>query len=156
MKKAIYISIIIIFFISCYSVRKAQKQVIKAHLTFPIVTSNFCAETYTIKEKTVEKTKFIKGETIVKTDTITVDCDSIVADKKTNNKVIVKYRNVYKTDTIVKEKTIVKENTAKIKNLQLQIKAKDKTINKKNKLISIMKYLLIVAGIAFFILFKTR
>ena len=51
-----------------------------------------------------------KGETIVKIDTITVDCDSIVADKKTNNKVIVKYRNVYKTDTIVKEKTIVKDD----------------------------------------------
>ena len=162
MKKLILL-IIVIFFSSCYSLKKAQKQVAKAHYRFPIATSNFCSETFPVKENIVEKTIFKKGTTIVKTDTISVDCDSVVEDKTSPNKVLIRLQKHTRTDTIFKEKIIVKENTAKIKHLELQIQSRDRTIQKKESVIAkkqnwidILKYLLIAACIGGFLVFKLK
>lgn len=159
MKNFIQIVIILILFSSCYTIKTAQKQVIKAHLNYPETTSGFCAETFPVKENVVEKTKFIKGETIVKKDTVTVDCDSVVNDKNTSNKVLIQYETIYQTDTIFKEKIIEKENTAKTKSLQLQLKAKNKiiadkedVISEKQQLIEMLKYGLIALIIAVLLL----
>ena len=148
--KNLFFLLIIITFSSCYTLQKAQKQVEKAHSKFPIVTSGFCAETFPVKVKITEKTKFIKGDTIVKKETITVDCDSVVSDNTKSNKVFIKYKTIYQTDTIVKTKTITKENTAKVKNLELQVekleaiqKTNETTIsNLEDKNSSLLKYLI--------------
>lgn len=132
MKLFLQISIILIFFTSCYTAKQAQRDIIKADLNHPIVTSGFCAEKFPPKEKITERTKFIKGETIIKKDTITIDCDSVVSDKTQTNKVLVEYNTIYQTDTIVKEKIIQIENTAKTKNFELQIE-KLESIKKQNE-----------------------
>ena len=150
--KIFYYLLIIIIFSSCYSAKKAQKEVIKAHLTFPKVTSNFCAETFPVKESVIEKIKFIKGKEIIKTDTITVNCDEVVRDSKIDNKVLVRYKTIYQTDTIVKEKTKTIENTAKIKSLQLKIVEKETEIAEKQKTIDLLKYLLGASIIALLLL----
>lgn len=164
-KKVISILIILIIFSSCYTAKKAQRQVQRANLEFPLVTTDFCAITFPIKEKLVEKIKFIKGEAIIKTDTLTIDCDSVVADKNKDNKVLIKYRNIYQTDTIVKTITIEKENTARITNLQIQIedltlikKQNEKTIKEKSIRIKDLWYFLVgsIALNVFLILFIVR
>tara|TARA_R110002126_G_scaffold39767_3_gene117648 strand:- start:10527 stop:11021 length:495 start_codon:yes stop_codon:yes gene_type:complete len=137
-KNFTYLAIILLLS-SCYTAKQAQRDVVKADVNHPMVTSGFCAEKFPVKEKIIEKTKFIKGETIVKKDTITVDCDSVVSDTTQSNKVLIQYKTVYQTDTIVKEKIIEKENTAKIKNLALQLQAKEKIIQEKEAFIKKQK-----------------
>jgi len=132
MKKAIPILIILTIFSSCYTAKKAQMQVHKANLEYPLVTTDFCAIKFPIKEKLVEKIKFISGETIVKTDTLKIDCDSVVSDKNKDNKVLIKYKNIYQRDTILKTITIEKENTARVVNLQIKIEDLN-LINKENE-----------------------
>lgn len=131
--------LIIILFTSCYTQRVAEKQVLKANFKHPLVTSGFCAVTFPVKEKTVTKTEFIKGETITKIDTLTVDCDSIVNNKDIDNKVLVKYRNIFRTDTIVKKETILKENTAKVTNLNLKISGLETENTQKQTVIDSLK-----------------
>tara|TARA_R110000803_G_scaffold210835_1_gene284155 strand:+ start:25815 stop:26309 length:495 start_codon:yes stop_codon:yes gene_type:complete len=152
MKKSIYLLISLILLSSCYTQKTAQRDVSKANIKFPIVTSEFCSKTFPVKESVKETVKFIKGETIIKKDTITVDCDSVVSDKTKSNKVLIRYQNIYKTDTIVKEIIIEKENTAKVTNLELQIKSRDKiiedkdeVIEDKNQNIKLLKYFLIAS-----------
>lgn len=162
MKKLLLLLTVSVLLTSCYTLNTAQRQVSKAHFKFPKVTSDLCATAFPIKDSIVEKIKVVPGEIIIKTDTTVVDCDSIVKDPNIKNKVIVKYKNIYKTDTIVKTKTIVKENTAKITNLELQIKDKDKEIalrddeieNKSDSIALLRKFLLgaILGIVALFLL----
>lgn len=122
MKKLILL-LIIISFASCYTAKKAQKQIVRAHITFPEISVNFCENTFPTKDSVVEITKIIKGKDIVKYDTIKeIDCDSVVSDVDANNKILIRYKNIYRTDTITKEKLVYQENTAKTKNLVLENK----------------------------------
>jgi hypothetical protein len=155
-KKSLLI-LISLFFGACYSLPKAKKQVQKAHLTYPIATSEFCAKTYPVTEKTIEKIKVIKGKETIKIDTIAIDCDSIVADKNKENRVFIKYLTTFRTDTIIKDKIIVKENTAKSESLKIQLQEKADIISKKEQSISIFKYLLFLAvGLLLFIYYYKR
>jgi len=156
MKNLIQILIILIVFTSCYTAKQAQRDIIKADLNHPIVTSGFCAEKFPVKESVKETIKFLKGETIVKTNTVTVDCDSIVSNEKIDNKVSVKYNTIYRTDTVFKEKIVFQENIAKVSNLELKVKEKDKSIaekdNKINDLKSDKRELTITSAILLFLL----
>lgn len=119
-------------FSSCYTARKAQNQVQRANFKFPLVTTDFCSTNYPVKESVKEIIKTIPGKPIFKVETVLVDCDSVVSDKSIDNKVEFKYKTIYRTDTIVKTKIVIKEDVAKVTNLELKVKERDKAIIEKD------------------------
>lgn len=131
--------IIVLMFTSCYTAKKAQRQVLRANLEFPLVTTDFCSTNYPVKESVKETIKIIQGKDIVKVDTVTVDCDSVVSDDKIDNKVLIKWKTIYRTDTIIKTKIVYQENTAKVTNLELKVKERDKSIIEKDTKIAQLK-----------------
>lgn len=123
--KQLALILVILTFTSCYTAKVAQKQVARAHVSYPEVTSGFCAETFPVEETVKETIKLIPGAEIIKYDTITVDCDKVVSDTLPDNNVKIKYKTIIRTDTIVKTKEILQENTAKVTQLELQLKASE-------------------------------
>lgn len=139
MKKTLLI--LTILFSSCYSLQKAKKDLLKIEIKHPELIPEKCIEKYPVTEKVVEKTKFIKGETITKTDTLTIDCDEIVKDTTKENKLKIKYLNKFRIDTVYKEVIVEKEVTAKIDLLNIKLnKEKYKTTKLEEKIKKEKKY----------------
>jgi len=151
MKK--YIFIILVIFQSCYTVKKAQKQVIKADLTYPEMFTNYVVKAYPIKDSIIEKIKIVKGKDIIKFDTIKeIDCDSIVSDTIIDNKVLIRYKTIFRTDTVQTTKEVFKENTSRVKNLNLVVK---RLTEEKNQLQKYKNYFIgIIVIISIFIILK--
>ena len=140
MKKSILL--ILIIFQSCYTVQKAKRQVIKADMNYPEMFTNYVVKAYPVKDSVVEKIKVVKGKDIIKYDTIKeIDCDSVISDTITNNKVLIRFKTLYRTDTIKTIKEVFRENTAKINSLELKIDRVDKENKElKEKVKSAKKY----------------
>jgi hypothetical protein len=62
----------------CYTQKKATKAIIKAQTNYPNVVSKFCGNLYPPKDSTVTEIKYVEGEPMFFTDTILVNCDSVV------------------------------------------------------------------------------
>lgn len=159
MKKTLLL--LTILFSSCYSLQKAKKDLLKIESKHPQLIPKRCIEKYPVKEKIVEKTKFIKGETITKTDTLTIDCDEIVKDTIKENKVKIKYLNKFRTDTIYKKVIVEKEVTAKIDLLNVKLnKEKIKNTKLEEQLKKEKKYkwyffsLIALLGVGLFLKFR--
>ena len=112
MKKVINLLMIVLMFSSCYTPKKALKQVVKAYINYPELMPDFCAKTFPTKDSTIVETKFIKGKEIIKTETITIDCDSVVNDADKTNKVLIKYKDILRVDTVFVHKTKTLRDTA--------------------------------------------
>lgn len=148
-------------FSSCYTSQKAQRQVLRANLEFPLVTTDFCSTNYPVKESVKETIKIIQGKDIVKIDTVTVDCDSVVSDDKIDNKVLIKWKTIYRTDTVFKEVIITQEDKALTKNLNIQLDILNKSIiekddkieqlksDKKDLIITVITLTLLLLGIGY-------
>lgn len=134
--KFVYVIIILILLSSCYTVKKAQRQVIKADMNYPEMFTAYALKAYPTKDSIIEKIKVVKGADIIKYDTVKeIDCDSIVNDTIIDNKVLIRYKTIYRTDTIETIKKVFKENTSKVTNLNLQINRLEKEKeNLKNQL----------------------
>lgn len=143
-----YIFVVLIFLYSCTT----QKKAIKYFNDNENIASNYCAEKYPVQTDTmviVQTDTTLLKEYITEIDSIEIT-DTICLEYKEKIKYIIK-----NNPPITKTITIEKENTAKIKVLQLKIDEKDKLIydlnadkkkyeNRSNKLISILIFLLIL------------
>lgn len=107
--------LILILLSSCYTDKKATKQVVKAHAIKPKITANLCNSFYPIKDSIIKETNFIQG----KTDTVTFLSFDTIHD--TLNGVVyldrVNYKTIRKTDTVIKTHIQYKESTSKVRDL---------------------------------------
>jgi hypothetical protein len=62
----------------CYSQRKAERQVLKAQTRYPEVVATDCGNWYPPKEVSVIKTEYKPGTTVYHSDTVRINCDSVV------------------------------------------------------------------------------
>jgi len=161
--KKIAILLTIILFSSCYTVKDARQDVLKAHAYFPITTSGFCATTFPSKDSIIENTRIIQGKDRVITKEVLIDCDSVVKDTINSNKVVTKWKYSVRTDTVVVNKEIYKENTAKlqleqIKYSELQQKLQDRQIQlektKEGKNIYMWLFIIVTASTIFILWIK--
>jgi hypothetical protein len=141
MKKLFIIPTILLS--GCYTLNKAQKQVIKAHVEYPQVTAKYCSEFYPTKDSVIIKKELAKGKTITKIDSFWVNCDSIV---KNNPGAILNVKvpcppskNSFRVDTIYDSKEIVRENTARVASLQFDLKKTEAIVMKLEGKVSFYK-----------------
>lgn len=103
----------------CYTQRKAERQVIKAQAHYPQIVAKNCGNWYPPKETTITQTEYKQGATVYRTDTVTVDCDSVVKNGKGNNVVSVPCPpQTERVDTFYTSSVTTVENTARITALQ--------------------------------------
>lgn len=117
MKKIFSILGVITFFFlaslstSCYTQRKAERQVIKADVTYPSLVSGYCGKKYAPKTSTGNtEIQYLEGETI--TDTL------ILTDTIENTITVVKTLVKNRVDTFYSTRVDTVENTARISELQ--------------------------------------
>ena len=91
---------------SCYTQRKAQRQVVKAQTHYPSLVANDCSLWYPIKSSTNTITKIVQGETHI--DTITC------VEQKLDTLLITKHITHFRTDTIAIKVTDTVESTSAI------------------------------------------
>ncbi len=101
-----------IFFgsVGCYTERKAERQVDKAHHQYPGVPAKFCADVYPPRDSIGVIKEYIQGEDVIVTDTV------VQTEFKNDTLVITHYitRFVNNTDTFRDTKYIQLENKAAI------------------------------------------
>jgi hypothetical protein len=103
----------------CYTQRKAERQVLKAQARYPEVVANYCGNWYPPKEVTVTKTEYKPGATVYHSDTVKVDCDSVVKAGAGGNVVYLPCPpRSERVDTFYSTNTKTVENTARITALQ--------------------------------------
>lgn len=120
-----YLFIIVIFLYSCTT----QKKAINYFNNNEEVAANYCANKYPIGTDTmviVEHDTTILKEYIKEIDSLEIH-DTICLELKEKIKYIIK-----NNPPVVKTITIEKENTAKLKALQIKIESKDKLIDDLN------------------------
>lgn len=141
-----YLLIIMLLLSSCYTPKKAEKQVIKAQISYPAVVANHCATIYPPKIDTFIRTEIKQGATVTEYDTIKIDCDSVNHFAGVSKMVKVPIGKIkYRVDTFTREVVRNVENTAKTSYLEANIKQIQKandSINskfqsEKNKVIKI-------------------
>lgn len=91
---------------SCYTQRKAQRQVVKAQTHYPSMVASDCSLWYPIKSSTNTITRVVQGKW--KIDTVTC------VEQKLDTMFITKHITHYKTDTISVKVTDTVESTASL------------------------------------------
>lgn len=103
----------------CYTQRKAERQLVKAQARYPQIVAKDCGNWYPPKEMTVTQTEYRQGATVYHTDTLTIDCDSVVKNGKSNNVVSMPCPpQSERVDTFYTSRVTTVENTAGITALQ--------------------------------------
>lgn len=104
----------------CYSQRKAERQVLRAKAGYPEVVATDCGNWYPPKETTVTNTEYKPGVTVYHTDTVKVDCDSVVKNHAGNAVVYLPCPpQSVRVDTFYSVSVKTVENTARVEALQL-------------------------------------
>lgn len=118
----------IIFFSGCYTERKATKDVIKAHVHYPNVSSKVCSDLFPPVQKTAETEKIYYGVPEYIHDTVTIITDSIIYKTITTTKTV--------RDTLVRTdiKTIV--DRARESELELIVVGRESVISEHEKKIA--------------------
>ena len=167
---------------SCYSAKKATKQVISAQTSYPNVVRNACALYYPSKDSLVREISYLKGKTdTFKSKPIIIDCDSVVAvnkavtpktdkkKKKNNNSVVVwcppstntvdtfrDYSHNYYEDT--KKVGILTDSIFELNNLIIEQNLYNKIVkeklNKRNEVLIAMTIILALVFLSTFIKIK--
>lgn len=108
---------------SCYTQRKAERQVIKADVTYPSLVSGYCGKKYAPKTSTGNtEIQYLEGETI--TDTL------ILTDTIENTITVVKTLVKNRVDTFYSKRVDTVENTARISELQALNEGLKEKLNK--------------------------
>lgn len=162
MKKLIVIGVLLILS-GCYTIKTAEKQLIKAKVHYPEMVASTYSSWYPIKTDTFIKVETRPGKDIVRYDTIEVDCDSAMKEKTSIVKVPFEVSK-YRVDTIYNTTTSTIESTAKLEEAKAIIKSvtteRDEAYNKISSLRSAKNIFLIamIASIAlnlFLLYFKS-
>jgi hypothetical protein len=109
-----------VLFASCYTPRKAQRQILRAQTVHPEIMAANCASFYPIRRFDSTITRYVQGQPVHDTSWVTVDCDSVLkADltptKSGLNKSLVRIPcppAMHRVDTFLSENWSVQENTA--------------------------------------------
>ena len=111
----------------CYTVKKANRQVLKAQAHFPELVAANCGNWYPPKETTVTKTEYKPGVPVYSRDTVRLDCDSALKAGKGGKVIKIPYPVTNeRVDTFYTTRTVTVENTAKIAALQAEINSESK------------------------------
>lgn len=103
----------------CYSQRKAERQVLRAQAHYPEVVANDCGKWYQPKESSVIRTEYKPGLTVYHSDTVRIDCDSVIKGGEGNGIVYVPCPpQSVRVDTFYTSSFTTVENTARIMALQ--------------------------------------
>lgn len=103
----------------CYSQRKAERQVLKAQAHYPEVVANDCGNWYPPKETSVTKTEYKPGVTVYHSDTVRIDCDSVIKNGAGGNVVYLPCPpQSVRVDTFYTSSFTTVENTARVAALQ--------------------------------------
>lgn len=103
----------------CYTQRKAERQLLKAQARYPEIVATDCGNWYPPKELTVTKTEYKPGVTVYHSDTVTIDCDSVVKNSAGDNVVYLPCPpRTERVDTFYTSSVKTVENTARITALQ--------------------------------------
>lgn len=149
MKKIVYsIIILVIFFSSCYSVKRMNNQVVKGYNTYPVEFTQTVSNLLPVKETTIRTvdTIYKPGNTIFDTAYIKADCDTVKINK--DGKKIVYIPGKLRVDTVyinTKDSVIVKD-TRELTAVTNKLNAANVQISKKDTTINIMKWSLISLG----------
>ncbi len=116
MIRILYITLLCLYFSSCYTKRTAIRQVLRAQMEYPAVVAKGCAEWYPPRDSTVIQKEYIPGKDIIITDTVKVDCAEPGNIGKT---IYVPYdKEVLRVDTYKYTVNKTVENTAKVSVLE--------------------------------------
>lgn len=108
---------------SCYTKKKAARQVTRAQAEYPETVASRCGDWYPPKTETVTNTRYVPGKTKIVRDTLKVDCSEVG-----NQIVYVPYETgAERVDTVYKEINNTVENTAKIEGLTLKLAKETET-----------------------------
>lgn len=118
--KTIVIILSMLLLASCYTQKKAEKQVTKAHINHPLVVAKFCGDVFPPKTITKIEKEYIQGKDSLIYDTISVDCEEVINEVERIVKVPV-IREHYRVDTFRENRTDSVENTAKVKALEIAL-----------------------------------
>lgn len=148
---------------SCYSVKKAARQVDKAHSEHELIVAEKCGNWYPVKVDTIQgETVYLRTVDTVKGKTIYVNCDSIVSKSKGDSTVITKFvpvdcpDNITITDVLKEIKYVTKENTARLRESEIKLDA-EITNAKKWKITGIIFIILFaMSAIGNYILIKRK
>jgi hypothetical protein len=102
---------------SCYTERKATKQVANAQAVYPAVVSSACARFYPPQNSTETKTEYVKGDTVRETKTETI-YDTLTKTYYTTTTV-----NNYIHDTAFITRNTVTVNTAAVDSMGRYVEA---------------------------------
>lgn len=103
----------------CYTQRKAERQVIKAQAHYPQVVAAGCGNWYPPKETTITRTEYKPGVTVYRSDTVKINCDSVVKNGKGDNVIYMPCPpQSRRVDTFYTTSIQTVENTARITALQ--------------------------------------
>jgi hypothetical protein len=115
-KQLTWVSVAITFSLlllsGCMTANKATRQIANISRKQPIILADECGKRYPPTDSIWEKETFIQGETMVVTDTVTVDCDSAV--KTLVRYVKVPFGSKVRIDTMIVTKFERQVNTAAI------------------------------------------
>lgn len=111
--RTIFLFGLLICIAGCYSIKTAEKQLIKAKVHYPELVASTYSMWFPIKTDTVVKIETRKGNDIVKYDTVRVDCDSALKEKVSIVKVPFEVSK-YRVDTIYNTTTSTLESSAKL------------------------------------------
>jgi hypothetical protein len=108
-------------FTACNGVKRTQRHLVRAHVLHPDLTAGACADWYPIQTHDSVRVEYKQGETVMRYDTVRVDCDEVTPDSTGR-------RIVYtpcppcptRTDTLLRTWTQVRENTARVRELEGQ------------------------------------
>lgn len=105
---AISVAAMVLGMSSCYTERKAQEQVDKAHHRYPAVPAKFCSEQYPPKDSVSVLKEYLQGEDVVFTDTL------IMLHHLQDTVVLTKYitKTIKTTDTLRDTRYVQQENKA--------------------------------------------
>lgn len=80
MKNITLFIIITLIFSSCYNIKKATKDVVKAQSTYPSMVAEQCLLFYPNKERIITKIEYLKGKDSIINNTVTINCDSLLKE----------------------------------------------------------------------------
>lgn len=94
-----YLIIILVLFASCKTTEwQSKKRLMKVELHHPQMLAAYCGEKYPI----IENVKVIKGDSVIVTDTLLVDCGDSLVMVSVNKIVKVPYiKTIHRTDTVL-------------------------------------------------------
>lgn len=159
---AISLAAMVVGCVGCYTPYKMHKQVSKAYHKYPLEFTATVSKWFQIQETYFDSVVIKKSDTLWRTDSVTVDCDSAVKAAKSDSSKLRRQTKVkvpcppcpLTVDTVLHFQRIVKESTLKLKaerlkaeNLAAEKAATEAMLAAKQKALDIALWAAIILGV---------